>query len=246
MNVQIIDVEPEWIHYLIFNPSKLRRAIPKSDVKSFQYIFYSEERDKNVFFDPNDITFKAGVSIGISNIIQGIASDNSQFYQDYIRRLFLGWHVKGEVDYYFSNVGAGLVYDRYFSSEFEPNVLIDGAPGQLFDEIKINYFGTQFTYNIDTKKDTYTLFFAGGPGILFFKNYEEYLEPIVQKGNTFATHFSLGLDFVLEDHILAGLEVGATIGTLNRYKRKSEDDVVILNNFDISRINISLGLRYFK
>ncbi len=253
LNVEIVKVDAESIHFLKFEPKKQRITLNKSEVKSFQYIFFSQERKTNYFFDPNDTRFKVGLSGGVSVVLSGADRDASDFFKQYVRQVNAGWHGKIEADYYLpNNIGFGLVYDRYMTSGFEPNVIFinqaqDTIVGELSDKIHINYLGPQVSFNIDTKKEGYTAFIAGGPGIMFYKDRLKRVDPFVATGTAIGVHLSAGLDFVLSDNITMGFELSGTFGALNSYDLKSDSGVETINEKeDISRINISVGIRYFR
>ncbi len=252
LNVEIIRVDEEFIHFISFQPKKQRHSIAKEQVKTFQYIFYSENRINNYFFDPNDTRFRLAISGGASIVFQGADDNATNFFKNYVRSVNSGWHFKVEsAIYHQSNLGFGIVWDRYLTSGYEPNVEFrsenDTIVGVLSDKIKIDFLGPQFSYNIDTKIPNFTAFIGGGAGFINYKDELKRVYPYVAKGSTFGVHLSGGLDFVISDNFTMGFEVSGTFGALPKYEIKSDTEVfVIEEKEDISRINISIGLRYFR
>lgn len=252
LNVEIIKVTETHLKYAYRTGKKVVRINqPKSEILAFQYIFFSEKRTLEYVFDPNDVRFRLAFNGGPSWGLDGPPEDASDFFKDYSRRVNSGWFLKGELNFFMKNrVGVGLVYDHFFTQESIDNVLFidnvtnDTITGTLADDVKINYIGPHFTYHVDTGIENFTLFLGGGLGHMWYRDDFLRVDPFTATARTLGYHLSASADFILMENIMMGIEVSGTFGTLSRTTLEGNNGTQILTeDNDISRINVSVGLR---
>ncbi|MEL7147061.1 MAG: hypothetical protein AAFO69_11880 [Bacteroidota bacterium] len=252
LNVEIIKVTETHVKYAYRNGKKVERVNqPKSEITAFQYIFFSETRTLEYIFDPNDITFRFAFGGGPSWGLDGPPEDASDFFKDYAKKVNSGWFAKGEISFFMKNrIGVGAVYDHFFTKESIDNVLFidnitnDTITGTLADDVKINYLGPQISYHVDTGIENFTLFLGAGIGHLWYRDDFLRVDPFTAIGRALGYHLSASADFIMMENVLVGFEVSGTFGTVeNTTLIGNNGTQVIREPNDISRINVSIGLR---
>ncbi len=256
LNVEIIRVTADHILYIYQNGKQIKRVkSPKSEIKSFRYIFFSEKRKLAYKFDPNDFRFRLAVSGGVSLLLDGADEDASAFFSDYVDKLNSGWHFKAEANYFLrSGLGFGIVFDQYHTSGNNDNVIFvdrqtnDTTIGPLSDKIKITYIGPQLTYHIKSGLKNTTFYVGGGAGVNLYRDELERVDAFVAKGTAFGLHGSLGVDFLVDENIMVGFELSGHTGNLRDFTLAGDDGVRDFTNEDndISRISLSFGVRFIK
>jgi len=255
LNVEIVKVTEETILYIYKEGKKVKRVTsPKSDIKSYQYIFFSEERTLEYIFDPNNIDFRLAFSGGPSWGTDGPPENANNFFKEYIKKVNSGWSYKVEFNYFIKDRFAiGAVFDQFFTKEkinnvfFIDNITNDTITGVLSDDVKISYLGPHFTYHIDTRRDNFTLFFGAGAGPIWYSDDFRRVDEFRATGTTWGYHLSLSTDFILMNNLMMGVEVSGTIGTLRSFEVVDDNGPsTITDDNDITRINVALGFRFIK
>ena len=255
LNVEIIKVSETHIKYAYRTGKKVVRVDqPKSEIKAFRYIFYSEQRTLEYTFDPNDLTFRFAFNGGPSWATDGPPEDATDFFKEYVQKVNSGWFGKVELNFFMNNrIGVGLVYDHFFTEESIDNVLFiedatnDTIVGTLADDVRINYLGPHFTYHIDTGMENFSLFLGAGVGQIWYKDELLRVDPFTATAQTLGYHLSLSADFILMENLLMGIEASATIGTLRNTTLEGPNGTQVLSeDNDISRFNLAIGLRIVK
>ncbi|MGB3465414.1 MAG: hypothetical protein WBA74_09090 [Cyclobacteriaceae bacterium] len=256
INAEITKITDDHIYYAYYEGDKIVRVkSPKSEVASYLYIFYSKKRVIEYSFDLNNIKMRLSFSGGPSWATDGPPDSFNDFQKSYVRKVNSGWSYKLAADYFLKNrIGVGLQLERFLSVEQINDVVFTdpdtdiSETGELSDDVGITYLGPSVVYHFDTKQNNYTAFFSLGAGYVWYNNDFIRIEPRKATGNTIGLHVSASMDFILLDHLMMGVEVSASYANLNSYEIIDENGQkeVITDNNDISRINLSVGIRIVK
>ncbi len=248
LNVEILRVQEDRITYLgEYSTKKL--SINQNDVRSFQYLFYSENRRINFNFDPNNVKWRIGITGGLSKMhdtdVDPAQGDGVVIH---FERLDRGWHVKSTLEYYFlGDLGVGLVFDNFLSKESTGVISDDLGRGTLYDFVSSKFIGTTAAYNINTNNESFTIFLSAGPGYTIFNQEFEWYDITGDvKAGAVGAHVSFGTDFSIGNNFMFGVEVSSTITTVKQHKLKFTDQprTVINETTNLSTINLSLGFRW--
>lgn len=256
INAEIVKVTEDFIQYVYMDGKRVVRVkSPKSDIKSFRYIYYSQKRTVDYTFDLNDIDFRLALSAGASWGLDGAPEDASQFFKDYTRKVNSGWSFKLDMSYFLNNkrIGLGATFENFVTQAKISNVTFTNTEtgetriGELSDDVRISYLGPLFVYHIDTKKDNVTAFLGAGAGVVVYRNEFIRVDEFFASGSTFGFHLSASADFTLTNNFLLGFEVSANLASLQSYTIEGDNGIdTITEPNDISRISLSVGLRFTK
>lgn len=257
INAEIIKVTEDFIQYVYMDGKKVIRVKSnKADIKSFRYIYYSQKRKVEYTFDLNKVDFRLGFSGGASWGTDGPPEDATQFFKDYSRKVNSGWSYKIELNYFLKNkrIGVGGMFENFITEAKIEDVTFTNTQtgetrvGVLSDDVRIKYLGPLVTYHLDTKKENFTVYFGAGTGAVWYRNEFQRVDTSFASGSTVGFHLSASADLILMNNFMIGFELSATLASLSNVS--IEDDNGITRNIDesndITRINLSVGIRFTK
>ncbi len=264
LTCEITRITGEFIHFAVYDAQTgiilMRSRLPLSGVQSYQQQKESE--------GDTDTTLTPGEGTKPSSDVPDFFDDipppmyrlsiNSGFtYQwggyeglpsSYKRQMQSLWNMGGEIHYFMSeNFGIGLKYDRVITQaneDFTPPISTAFGFTMLRDEkVRFNYFGLSLTgrqFLYDDEIVYYHLSFGNvhyrtdllGDGVPFF-----------QEGNAFGIDLGIGYDFLFNEFIGIGIDIGIKFSSLNQI---NDNGVVRPADFNISRIDLTAGIRLFQ
>lgn len=255
INAEIVKVTEDFIQYVYMDGKKVVRVkSPKSDIRSFRYIYFSEKRTIEYTFDLNEAALRFAFSGGASWGTDGAPEDASQFFKDYTRKVNSGWSYKLEFNYFLkSRFAIGGMLENFITKAkiedvtFTNTVTNESRVGVLSDDVNITYLGPLLTYHIDTRKDNFTVFLGAGAGPVWYTDEFERVDKAFASGNTIGFHLSASTDFILMNNLMLGFEVSATLANLNSYEIEDDNGTqTITEANDITRVSLSVGIRFIK
>ena len=256
INAEIVKVTEDYIQYVYMDGKRVVRVkSPKSDIKSFRYIFYSKQRTVDYTFDLNNIDFRLAFTGSASWGLDGPPEDANQFFKDYTRKVNSGWAYKLDFNYFLRDkrIGIGATFENFITQAKINNVTFtntetgESRVGELSDDVRISYIGPLFVYHIDTRKDNFTAFLGAGAGAVFYRNEFIRIDELFASGSTFGFHLSASADFTLTNNFLLGFELSANLASLQSYTIDDGNDIITITEpNDVSRISLSVGLRFTK
>lgn len=255
---EITRISEEFIHFSVFDKGGgilMRSRLPLDGV---QYYQQSEDTDEipdkentememeesflSESYDPP--TFRFALSSGYTYQFAGYENlPNS--YKNQLQSL---WNIGGDLQYFPSeNFGFGLKYIRLSTNaneDFEPPYSNAFGFSKLRDEkVRFNYFGISFILRNSLSLDQFIHYYISG-GLL---NYRSDLEgdgtPYYQEGDTFGFVFEVSYDFNLVENF--GVGIGAKVTIANMYEFDNNGTQVNAD-FELSRVDVSIGLLLFK
>jgi hypothetical protein len=260
LNCKITKVKSDNIYFTFKHKDEIRSTLlPIEQVKFHQYNYYQTSEVPAGKVISNEIYphFKAAINCGWSYRTGKLADNIPSDFKQYMRDLKSGYHYGIDLYYYFSEqFGLGFRYNNFESKNKMDNVCITSSNGscqygKMSDDISINFIGPLFSTRLldFNKKNSFLLNL--GIGYMGYTDKAVLISDYTIKGNTAGLCCDIGYDIGLSKKIALGFQLSCMLGTLTKYdlsdgvhtktvKLKKE------NYEDLSRIDLSIGLRFNK
>lgn len=172
--------------------------------------------------------------------------------RSYYRELKTGHHAGAGIHYFlFENIGLGLAYSRFRSTNQRDNVIVTYPSGQsrlgrLKDDLFIQYIGpvaSVRSFSADRKTQFVSDFSLG---YMAYRNDATLIDNYKLKGHTAGLMLKLGLEGDLDELIGMGVYVSLIYGVLTSIEYNGERVDLKNNPENISRIDLGIALRWNK
>jgi len=259
LNCKITSENEEYIYFTYKQDADFRKTMmPKNLVKSYKYKFFQEVEVPQTYAGANEIYPRARVGFygGWSNRFARIPDNVPTEIADYLSESKSGFHYGGDIALYFSeNSGFGLRYSAY-NSDHQIDIFLENEDGTtmtgiLRDDIAIHFIGPFYSARFFNLNKRNCLVMNFGVGYLGYLNDGMLIDPLLLKGNTLGFSWDFAYDNRIAENLALGLQVSFVLGTLREYEitylSRTETIELDKDNYDnISRIDLSLGLRFVK
>lgn len=200
---------------------------------------------------------RIAVSGGYSYRTAPVSSEIQADLQDYIKDLKNGFHISGDVTYFFNrNIGAGLYYSFSQSSNKSSIMFLDETtqtvfPGTISNRISVQFVGPAFYYRQFNKKQTGAFHASTSIGYLYYHDDAVLFIPYKQTAGTVGLVEKIGFDFKISKELSFGLQLSVLLGSVKKFKENVEGNTTTktLDNNQregLGRIDLSIGLRFDK
>ncbi len=198
------------------------------------------------------ITFNGGYSYQTGKISGEVSSE----LREYVRELRNGYHLGGDLTYFFSEFfGIGAQYKLFRAETDFTNVVffeaINNGPVNrvLRDDITISFIAAMFSTRFYNKKKNSAFFLNSSIGYMNYKNETVVDIPFQLKGNTIGFASDIGYDISVSNNLSIGLQASVLFGRLKEVERNDGNSSTTLSiNQDegggLGRLDFSVGLRY--
>ncbi|MEM7298443.1 MAG: hypothetical protein AAF391_09285 [Bacteroidota bacterium] len=255
---KITRVADDFIHFSVFDKSGvllLRSRLPLSQVKSYNRttldsgdenpILEQKKEELGILptiYDPPK--FRLAVNTGFTYQFAGYEG-LPDTYRSQVQTL---WNIGSDLSYFPSDeFGFGIKFNRIFTraeQDFVPPVSTIFGFSSLRDErIRFTYVGVSAFYRRTIYDDQYMHYYISGGSIHYRTDFEGDGVPFFQDGSTFGLSLGVVYDFIFGKSIGAGLGIELTIARLNEFNNNGTQ---VDADFNLSRIDLTFGLRFLK
>ena len=256
VDCKITKVTDTYVHFTVFDGTGLvltRSRLPLSEIASYVQSEESEESENptNSEIKREDLfvldsyavpRFRLSIDGGFTYQFAGYDG----FPPSYKNQVQTLWGFGGEIDYFIarSKFGIGLKYYYSFTEANDDLLLIDGTVLEVRDElIQFNFAGASVLLRKISADDQLIHFYLMG-GLLFYQTSLTINgDPLRQEGDTFGAGFGVNYDYRLSERVGVGVGLELLIAQLSQI---TVNGVTQVGEFDVSRINLTVGLRFYK
>ncbi|MBN4051367.1 hypothetical protein JYU16_00985 [bacterium AH-315-M05] len=260
LNCKIMKIRGAHFHITFKDEDKIRRAVlPSSMVKYYQKEYYhtrEKVKDTIVVLDDNPM-IRFSISGGLSNLVAKISDQIPSDFIPYMKELRSGYHIGGDLNYYITGTqGIGIKYSMFRTKNQLNNIYIIYPNGQtrsgiLRDDITIQFIGPSYCMRMFLGNKYSHLISNISLGYLDYRNNAKLIDDFILSSSALGFSGDIGIDFLIDNNISLGIAFSITLGTLSKFE--IDDGVSIQTieldkeNFEnISRIDLSIGLKYYK
>ena len=236
--------------------------IKLSDVRNVRYNYLeSKNQNQNIPNVVEDIyrperTYRFVVDGGMNLITAKTLSTDDKELDKHLNSLKLGYQY-GLGAYMFGqkSFGYGLTYKHYFNqNKNDAYLYVDSVNGnrvgELSDRTNINFYAFTLLNRTSFFNDKMDLFLGISGGYLQYKNDNIRLTEMLITGNTFGMLYTVGVDFKSGNKLVFGADLNLLQATMREYTYDINGTKITrsLDKADyenISRIDLSVGLRYY-
>lgn len=236
--------------------------IKLSDVRNVRYNYLeSKNQNQNIPNVVEDIyrperTYRFVVDGGMNLITAKTLSTDDKELDKHLNSLKLGYQY-GLGAYMFGqkSFGYGLTYKHYFNqNKNDAYLYVDSVNGnrvgELSDRTNINFYAFTLLNRTSFFNDKMDLFLGISGGYLQYKNDNIRLTEMLITGNTFGMLYTVGVDFKSGNKLVFGANLNLLQATMREYTYDINGTKITrsLDKADyenISRIDLSVGLRYY-
>jgi len=253
---KITKVSEQYVHFTVYDGTGLiltRSRLPLSEVASYAQAEDASEatpppeqeikREDLFVLDSYSIpNFRLAVNSGFTYQFAGY-DGRPNSYKNQVQTL---WGFGGELDYFFprTNVGIGFKYHYAFTRANEDFLLVDGSILELRDElIQFNYYGIAIILRKIASDDQVIQFHLTGGTLLYRSDYLLDGVPFNEEGDTFGGGFGVGYDYRLSERFGVGISLDLMLAQLSQIAFNGNP---VNLDFDVSRIDLTVGLRIYK
>ena len=265
LNCKITKMKNEKIHFIYKYNNEIRTTVLFRDkIKHFQFDFYeiAELPLGKIKINTAYPRFRVAVNGSWGYRTSELTFDNFPDLEGYMKKLRSGFGYDLDFSYYFSKYcGIGIGYSGFFSKNeienwnvFVPDIHYGGYYlnwGELRDEIRIDFIGAFLNSRILLNPDkTNGILFGLGIGYIGYNNKKTfYFQNLRIKGGTIGFCCNIGYDQTIYKNLSIGFQASYIFGILThvRVNNGNYTQPEILGNYEnLSRINLSVGLRFIK
>lgn len=185
----------------------------------------------------------------------GISLEEARKYYDNLKS---GWYGSADVAWIFNKrFGAGLKYKFFNTGALTEGYFNPGDPFNLYyttyqETIYVNYGGLLLYYREPLgMNDLFSIYSAFSVGMTLYRNESEVLsQAILITGKALGLDGTVGLEYMITPLVSAGAEVSiftSKLRKINFTNGETEQTQVLSkeNHENLSRIEISLGIRFY-
>jgi len=260
INCKITKVKTDNIYFTFKHKDEIRSTlIPISKIKTHQFDYFQTSevpKDKVVGYENYQhfrIAINGGYSYQTAKVAESVPSD----FKDYIKELKSGYHIGGDLTYFFTKpLGIGFKYYLFKSSNSVDNIYLEDTDGNrtygnMSDDLTISFIGPTFATRLlsHDKKNAFLMNLS--LGYMGYSNDKVIIDKYIMTGSTIGLSFDIGYDIGLSDNLSLGFQLSFLTGTLFEYDWKDGTTTETINlekgeYESLNRIDFSLGLRLSK
>nr|WP_321453405.1 DUF3575 domain-containing protein [uncultured Carboxylicivirga sp.] len=258
INCRITKEKGDYIYFAFKQNDEIRNTlITNSEVKYHQLNYFEdsqvkdEDLKKKVDYQQLRIAINGGYSYRTAKLSDEIPSD----LRDYVKKLKNGYHLSGDITYFFSEpLGAGLKLS-YFNASNSVHVISPESTGytsvEMSDDIDIFFIGPSINTRFYDKNKRNAFLMSMAIGYMDYTDNGRLVNSVKISGSTLGVSFDMGYDVYLSDNFSLGFQLGFLAGTLNtieQFDGVSTTTVKLEENQyeNLARIDFSVGLRFNK
>jgi len=187
-----------------------------------------------------------GLSYRTYSIGEGLSTD----YENYLKKLRLGYQFEGDASYFFSaNRGAGLKLSLYKASNEQDDIWIINNgfinEGNISDDITIIYAGPSFSSRFNNYGSYNSFFFTVSVGYLYYTNDLVNITEANIEGNTIGFNLDFGYDVLIKGGMSLGIQASFMSGSLSEIDYTDPSGTASYYwNESLTRFDIGIGLRF--
>jgi len=261
INCKITKVKSDNIYFTFKHKEEIRNTLlPVSEIVYYQMKYYSTAEVPNDKIAGNEIYphLRIAVTGGWSYRTARLSPEISSDFRNYANKLKSGLHYDLGLSYFFSEMlGFGLKYDEFLTSNEIGNVYLthpEGGTeyGSMSDNIRTKFIGPSFCTRLFNSTKKNCLLIEIGIGYVDYRNSCSAVSySAIIKGSTAGTYMSIGYDIGISDNFALGFQFSASSGILSQVTIKEGASTTTKKldkgeYEDLSRINLSVGLRFNK
>lgn len=218
------------------------------DYKTQRYYLDSAENIRNIF--PK---FRFALQGGYSYRFAKIPGGLDEEFEDYIKGLKSGYNIGGDFNYFMNeknSLGVNISFSQAKNSMSDVALVdIDGniiAVGDMKDDIRLFYLGPSYTMRSSSNEGKSYILGSFTLGYLSYKNNAYVVNTDIDiTGATVGLGISIGGDIVISENIALGIQASVLLGFLDKIIMNGQS-LDLNESENLSRIDISLGLRFYK
>jgi len=248
----------EYIYFTFKHKDGVRKTlIANSDVIYHQtdYFQRSEVTDEELKTKVSYQHFRIALNGGYSYRTAKLADNIPNNFRDYTKELKSGYHLAGDITYYFSEpLGVGVKVNNFNSSnraEVSISESTGYVSGEISDNINILFVGPSFNTRLFDRNKRNAFLMSLAIGYLDYSNEARMITPMKIKGSTVGMVFDLGYDICLSDNYSLGFQISLLSGTLTKYELSEGMSITTIKLEEeeyesLGRIDFSIGIRFHK
>ncbi|MCF0209908.1 MAG: outer membrane beta-barrel protein [Bacteroidales bacterium] len=186
------------------------------------------------------------MSIGYGHMLSDMADTNifiNYKNEDHQRRMHYGYNIELDYEYQFhKNFACGAVFSMYnsFDSWYPSN---DTLGNTNSDDKYIFYVGPSFLAQTNLLGDKWTIYGRATIGYLNFRNAMRAATNATYKMGTLGYGIEAGCDYLVNQYFSIIGQVSYLGGSISKVKNSADMEFELQDSEDISRLNISLGVK---
>ena len=260
INCKITKVKADNIYFIFKYKDEIRSTLlPMTGVKIHQFDYYqnSEVPEGKVLGYENYQHFRLAVNGGYSYLTAKVGESVPGDFKDYIKELKSGYHLGGDLTYFFTEpLGFGIKYYLFKSSNSLDNIYREDSDGnrtygKMSDDLTISFIGPTFSTRLLNHNKNKAFIMNVSLGYMGYSNDKIIIDKYKMTGSTVGLSFDIGYDFALSENLSLGFHISSLTGTLFEYvwNDGGRTETIKLEKGEyesLNRIDFSVGLRFGK
>lgn len=260
INCKITKLKKDNIYFTFKHKNEIRNTLlPLSKVSFHQYSFFekSEVPKDRIFGKQIYPHWRFAVNGGWSSHTAKISDQIPSDFKQYAKELRSGYHISGDITYYFSEpLGVGFKYLIFNSSNQLNDIFItypDGTrkDGIMRNDLSISFIGPSFSTRLlnASKKNALTMNMA--LGYMKYLDKQVVVDHFTMSGNSVGLIYEIGYDIGISKNLALGFQVSFLSATMSQYDWNDGITTKTIKlepgEFEsLHRIDLSIGLRFNK
>ena len=258
INCKITKVKTDNIYFTFKHKDEIRSTLlPMSNVKIHQFDYFqaSEVPKEKVVGYENYQHYRISVNGGYSYQTAKVSGSVPSDFKDYIKELKSGYHLGGDLTYYFNEpLGFGIKYYLFKSSNSLDNIYLEDINGnrrygKMSDDLTISFIGPTFSTRLLNHDKSNVLLMNMSLGYMGYSNNAVVIDKYKITGSTMGLAFDFGYDIGLSENLALGIQLSLLTGTLFEYDwndgTKTQKIKLERGAYEsLNRIDLSVGLRF--
>lgn len=260
IHCKITKVNDDYIYFTFKKEDDFRSSLMAfKEVKSYQKDYFSnpEVTEKQLIGYGKYPKFRIAIHGGYSHMLAKVSNELGSDFQSYVKDLKSGFHLGGDVSYYFNPVvGIGLKCHVFKSSNSMDDIYVEDDDGNRYygimsDKITTTFVGPTFSTRFLDKKKANAFIMSVGIGYLGYVNRGVFITELNIKGSTPGLTLDFAYDVAISEHSALGLQISLITGSLSKLEvsdgQRTETLTLEEGSYEnISRIDLSVGFRFGK
>ncbi len=218
------------------------------NLKTQRYYPDSGEIIQNIF-PKFRFALQGGYSYRLAKILSGVDKE----FEDYIRGLKSGYNIGGDFNYFINeknSLGVNISFSQA-KNTMSGVALFDSygniiAVGDMKDDIRLFYIGPSYTMRSSSNEGKSYILGSFTLGYLSYKDNAYVVNTEIDiKGATVGLGISIGGDIIISENIAFGIQTSVLLGVLDKIIVDGQS-LDLNESENLSRVDISLGLRFYK
>ncbi|MFA8449221.1 MAG: hypothetical protein ACEPOW_00835 [Bacteroidales bacterium] len=198
--------------------------------------------------------FRLGLNAGGSYLLNLKNDSWPEAYSKHKQRMSLGILISSELSFYaFPRYGIGVKYFFFQSSSQSNNIEVPNIQknGLMEENMRLHFIGPYVFTRLSGKKNKRAVVLGLSVGSYFYDSMIETADKRLYKGNSYGILLDLGYEFQIKKNIDLALSIAYSRGFIKKISQKTVRRIETIeldqpNFIDLSRVDITLGIRYQK